>query len=80
MSKTLEETKQFIIDSSKEHKLHEKTIKILLDNIETDKNSLVSDMEFAVIAATIQGLSHERKQLIKKIEAHKAARSRKEDA
>ena len=80
MSKTLEETKQFIIDFSKECHLHEKTIKQLLEDIKTDENGLVSDKEFNDIECTICLLDVSRKQTIKRIEAHRAAKSRKEDA
>ena len=76
MSKTLEETKQYIIESSKKCNLHEKTIQNLLDNIKTDKDGLVSEMEFAVICAVMEELAREREQTIRMLDANREYRNR----
>lgn len=76
MSKTLEETKAYIIEFAETHKLNEKTINQILEDIKTDKNGLVPDMEYASIIGLLYDLVACRESTIRMLERNKQLREK----
>ena len=68
MSKTLEETKEHIIELCKQHHLKDKTAMELCKVIKTDANGFVNEYEFKDIEITIMQLSRKREAIIDQIE------------
>ncbi len=63
MPKTLEETKAYITDLSKQNKLNDKTLNQLLEIIEVDNDGLVSDLEIFKFENTIRSLVEKREYI-----------------
>ena len=78
MSKTLKETQDYILELQKEYNISDKSIKEFLENIEVDKNGLVSDLEIFKIYNTIRHLSECRENIKNKLNLIKKMREKKE--
>ena len=78
MSKTLEETKAYIIWFGETHKVNEKSITTILENIETDENGTVPDIEYYEIIRTLAEIDNSRNEIINNLKIAKKLRDNRE--
>lgn len=80
MGKTLEETKEYIIEFSKQHGLNASGMLMLLNNVSIDENGFIEEYDLQALYNTVISAANARTDTIRRIEHVKEDRKKRKGA